>query len=196
MSNVLDALEAMFKRLELSEDQKLLASKYYTISMQRELCDNDAAFSIHVWNRAQSDSHLAEALSFVDGLQPPALEGVSLISQDKDVRTYLSEHVVVLAEEKLNMRRGTHNNLSATRSDTAPYVTMICPDGSGIVNKRLNRGSYMRLDDDNSAEVCDRCQAKLSDHVRFIGADNIGGARDRPSDIKKGTWEDRETMPG
>lgn len=196
--NVSDVLEVMFQRLELSHDQKQLASRYYTLSMQLELSEQDTTFLIHVWEKAHLDAVLEKALSFVDGLKPPALETQTLISQNKDMRTYLSEHIVVLAESKLQERRGNRNNLGANQT----YVTMVCPDGSGIVNKQIDRDSYLRLDKSELYEgVCDRCHAKLSDHVKFIGANNIGGARDGPLNTtsvhtNRKNREDRETMRG
>lgn len=188
--NVSDALKAMFQRLALSEDQRQLVLKYHTVAMQSALNDQDTLFLIHVWEKAQDDLPLAEALSFIDGLMPHALEDQALISDNQDVRTYLSEHIVTLAEEKLKVRRGTYNNLSAN----SPHVMMVCPDGSGIVNKQLNRSGYIRLDGD---EVCDRCHAKLSDHVKFLSADSIGAAQkgaalNREYDIR----EDKKPMPG
>ncbi|MFK8181746.1 MAG: hypothetical protein AB8B99_00125 [Phormidesmis sp.] len=192
--NVSDALKAMFQRLELSDDQRQLAVKYHTVSMQPTLSEQDTTFLIHVWETAEDDVRLAEALSFVDGLMPYSLEGQALVSENKDVRTYLSEHVVILAEEKLKARRGTYNNLSAN----SPHVTMVCPDGSGIVNKCLHQGRYIRLDGrELDDEVCDRCHAKLSEHVKFISAESIGGAVSHSAfNLDQENREDKETMPG
>lgn len=154
-----DALEAMFRGLELSEDNKVRAVAYHQLSTQSELSESGLFFSGHFWELAQEDKQLAAALSFIDKLHSPCLEGEALLANDKDMRTYLSEHIAFLVDEKLKQRRGVLEPLA----EEHPPVTLFCPDGSGMVRPNPLKSDYMRIDEQT---VCERCKQTFAEHTK------------------------------
>lgn len=161
-----DIQRAKFCQLNLSEECQKLVSDYYQMSTRDNISTIELNQLGHIWRQAEKDEQLTQALVLVDELEPPCLKDDVLLSADRDLRTHLSEHVPVMAEEKLKQFRGDYEELDTQK----PYVTMFCPDGSGIVHIPIDRDGVVSLDDleELYQKTCNRCNKKFETHEKFI----------------------------
>ena len=106
-SRLSDIQKATLNQLFLSEEQLVIVSEYYRLTNEPHLSASDAYQLGNLWKQVENDGALIKALTIIDDLTPPYLEDEQLISEDKDLRAYLSEHISVIAEETLKQCEGT-----------------------------------------------------------------------------------------
>lgn len=159
-----EAQEAMIYSLNLSERQQSFVCRYYQLSVQPTLSQADISHIEYIWEQAEDDMRLAEGLGLIDDWHPPCLAGEDLLSENKDMRTHLSEHIPLLAEEKLRRQRGQMDELQTEN----PYMTLFCPDGSGIIHMNIQTRGFVHINND---QICTRCHARFADHEKFIRTD-------------------------
>ena len=165
-SRLSDIQKATLNQLSLSENQLAIVSEYYRLTNEPHLSASDAYQLGNLWKHVENDGPLIEALTLIDDLTPPCLENEQLISEDKDLRAYLSEHISVIAEETLKQCEGTQEKLD---TDTS-YVTLLCPDGSGIVHMNIENGKFISLDELDQ-KICKRCNEPFSKHEKFLSVE-------------------------
>ena len=163
LSLLSDIQKAMFHQLNLSDEQQALVSEYYQLSTQINLSQADLYQLGCIWRRAEKDKQLTQALVLIDDLKSECLKDDVLLSDDRDLRAHLSEHIPVLAEENFKRFRGMQEELNPQKS----FITMLCPDGSGIVQINLDEGRFISLDDIYQ-QVCERCNATFAEHERLM----------------------------
>ena len=165
--NIPEAQRVALFGLQLSAEQKNSALEYYKISSKASLSDVEVRRLGEIWEQAEIDQTLGQALTALDSFRPKTLKDEELLSEDKDLRAYLSEHLSVLAEERL--AKNSKSNRKELDTEI-PYIAMICPDGSGIVYKNIQEDGFTRLDDVSltfGEEVCERCNKK------HVGTENL-----------------------
>ncbi|MEM9400750.1 MAG: hypothetical protein AAF984_11130 [Verrucomicrobiota bacterium] len=165
-SRLSDIQKETFNQLSLSEEQLVIVSEYYRLVNETHLSASDAYQLGNLWKQVENDRPLIEALMLIDDLRPPCLEGDQLFSEDKDLRAYLSEHISVLAEENLKQFEGKQKELDTNTS----YVTLLCPDGSGIVHMNIENGRFISLDELDQ-KICRRCNKPFSKHEKFLSVE-------------------------
>ena len=154
--------------LELSDEQTSFMLEYYKLTSQPTLSIKEVNRLGELWEQAETDETLTQAFTCLDSFRPNSLKDDDLFSENQDLRAYLSEHIAVLAEERLMKNSGgNHKEIDLN----SPYVAMLCPDGSGIVYKNITDDGFVRLDDVSQAfgeEVCERCGTKFAGHENLI----------------------------
>jgi len=158
-----DLLDAVFRNLNLSEDNRARALFYYRLSQRPEISENGMFFTERLWEQAQDDEQLEAALSFIDNIPSPCLAGKELLADNADMRTYLSEHIHLLAEAKLNQKTGK----TKVVTDFSPSVTFFCPDGSGIYQPQPDKDGVV---DVSLQDQCPQCARPLSEHRQRVCA--------------------------
>lgn len=155
--------KAALSHLNLSDCQRSTVDYYYQLSTLSDISVEEAYKLSEIWQQAEDDEKLTQALVLIDGIQSNCLQGERLLSEDKDLRAYLSEHIPVLAEAKLRGFQGNRFGLDPQR----PHMTMLCPDGSGFVQRAIPEGGIFNLDE-MKQQICEKCNAKLSEHENLI----------------------------
>lgn len=155
-----DLLEAVFQNLNLSDENRAKARFYHRLSQLPKISKSGLALTERFWDQAQDDEQLEAVLSFIDGLVPPCLADQPLLSENTDMRAYLSEHIHFLAAGKLKQKQGGVEPRVARST-----VTYFCPDGSGVFRPNPNDEGVVDLD---SQGVCPQCEHKLSEHRQRI----------------------------
>ena len=150
----------MFSQLKYSDEQKAILSKYHQLASQPSLNLEEIYEVGLIWQHAAKDQKLCQALSFIDDVQARALNE-PLLSEDKNLRAYLSEYVPAHAADQLSYERREREEL--TIGDL--HISHICPDGSAITT--ISDGQYVRLEELDD-EVCNVCNKKFSEHQRVI----------------------------
>jgi hypothetical protein len=150
---------AMFNKLGLSERQQTFVAKYHRILIQTELSDEDLSQLSGIWENAETDEALTEALCLIDELHVNCLDCEELLSEDHDLRTSLSESVAIMAAEE-------HRISQCQRHEGQEmHVLVLCPDGSGTAAMNIPNGDFVRQNGDH---ICDRCKKRISDHETFF----------------------------
>lgn len=160
---VLNVQYAQLEALALDDRQQSLVERYRQLSVQQELTRAELTHVDYIWKQALEDEKLAEGLGLIDELHPPCLSGVDLLSENIDLRVHLSEHVPSLAAQKLQQKKGSQQMYNADHL----YMTLLCPDGSGMVQLDLQASDFVRINDE---KVCTCCGAKLSKHQKVLPA--------------------------
>jgi hypothetical protein len=150
---------AMFNKLGLSEQQQTLVAKYHRILVQAELSDEDLSQLSGIWENAETDEALTEALCLIDELHVNCLDCEQLLSEDHALRTYLSESVAIMAAEDYRISQDQRHE------GQEMHVLMLCPDGSGTAALNIPNGDFVRQNGDH---ICDRCKKRISDHETFF----------------------------
>jgi hypothetical protein len=161
--------KVMIRNRDLSEKQQSFVQRYYQLTVQTELTEEDVAHLEYIWETASADTLLAEVLELIDTWHPPCLSGEELVSKDKDLRTYLNEHISVLAEERLKKIKGELQELHLEHT----HLRLLCPDGSGAIAFNVVENEFI-LDDE---QVCIRCRTARSAHSIFIFHSNEHGVK-------------------
>ena len=161
-----EARKAIIDSLNLSEAQKALVNRYYQLAIKQTISDQDVSQIEYIWEKAATDGQLAEGLGLIDDWHPPCLAGEELISENRDIRIALRDHIPLLAEEKLKRHKGVLEELQTDR----PYISLFCPDGSGIVHLSIQSNAFTHINDN---QICDRCHKKFSDHEKFINTEEV-----------------------
>ena len=172
-SRLSDLQKGTFNQLSLSQEQLTIVSEYYRLANEPHLSASDAYQLGSLWSQAEKDRSLAAALTLIDDLTPPCLDNEQLLSEDKPLRAYLSEHISVLAEESLKQFKGTQEELDTEAS----YVTLLCPDGSGIVYMKIENGRFVNLNELEAQlhpidqKICSQCNQPFSKHEKFLSVE-------------------------
>lgn len=156
-----EAKKAMIEGLNLSEAQESFVWRYYELSIRPTISDKDVSQMEYIWEKAADDPQLAEGLGLIDDLHPPCLTGEDLISDNQNVRACLSDHLPLVAQEKLKRSKGELEELETDN----PFMTLFCPDGSGMVQIGIQTAGFVHIKED---QRCSRCYAKFADHEKFI----------------------------
>lgn len=154
--------------LKLSIKQTDFMLEYYKLTSQPALSNQEVHRLAELWEQAETDDTLTQAFTCLDSFRPNSLKDDDLLSEDRDLRAYLSEYIAVLAEARLIKDLGGNQKEIDLNS---PYVAMLCPDGSGIVYRNIKDDGFVRLDDVSQTfgeEVCDRCGTKFVGHENLI----------------------------
>lgn len=154
-------VDNMIRQQNLSEGQKAIVFEYYQLSSQRSLSHDDIYRISTIWQAAEDDASLTQALIFIDNFI--AAENPSQTSaSDRDLRTFLSEHISVIAEERLKRLDGNQEELNPSG-----HITLLCPDGSGFVSINLVPGEPVSLGE-ILEKTCGKCKFKFSEHKDYI----------------------------
>lgn len=145
----------------LSERQRTIVFEYYKLSSQEQLSHEDIYRLSAIWQMAESDLKLTQALSFVDAIYA-AENSENSLANNQNLRAFLSEHISVIAEERFNELTGDQEELDQNR-----HITFLCPDGSGFVNVNFEPGEPLNLKKLLDT-VCERCNSKFSEHKDLI----------------------------
>ena len=165
-SHFSDLQKATFKRLSLSRNQLVVVAEYYRLANKSCLSASDTYQLASLWSHAEQDRELVTALALIDDLISPCLDNRQLLSENKNLRAYLSEYIAVLAEEKLKHFKGIQEELDADAS----YVKFLCPDRSGIAYMKIQNGRFINLSEIGTAnqQICSLCNQPFSKHERFL----------------------------
>lgn len=154
--------------LELSTEQTDSMLEYYELMSEPALSSQEVQRLAELWEQAETDEALTQAFTCLDSFRPSSLKDDNLLSEDRDLRAYLSEYIAVLAEARLMKSSGGNQKEIDLNS---PYVAMLCPDGSGIVYRNIKDDGFVRLGDVSQTfgeEVCERCGTKFAGHENLI----------------------------
>lgn len=158
---------------DLTEGQRAIVFEYYYLLAQARLsCDQLRRLS-KIWEKAEDDLMLSQALTFVDSCVELG-EDTQKLLEDKDLRVFLSEYVPVIAKAKLNRTEGKQENLASSG-----YITLLCPDASGFTIISLKSDEFISLTD-LLERTCNNCGLKLSDHKGLCHM-NIHQGSDTPA---------------
>lgn len=159
--------KAALNRLDLSDDQKSRVHRYHELATSPMLDEAAALELINIWQYAEEDDQLTQALVLIDEFQTDCLREEELFSEDINLRSFLSEHIPVLAETKLKQFQEEHVGVQPQKK----CIVFLCPDGSGFIQRPVS-GDHcvIGLDDINldDQEVCGKCNRKLSEHRKFV----------------------------
>ncbi|NEZ54123.1 hypothetical protein [Adonisia turfae] len=154
--------QTALNRLNLSDDQKNVVQRYHQLATCSILTEKDVLELSGIWQQAEGDTQLTQALTLIDEFQVDSLQGEKLLSEDVNLRSFLSEHIPVLAEEKLKQLQG-ENRIGIQPQKAC--IVLLCPDGSGFIQRPIPEDRFINLDDQ---EICEKCGTKIAKHERFI----------------------------
>jgi hypothetical protein len=151
------------RQMKLSGRQLRELDRYCHLTNLIEASESDINELAATWERAESDEVLMRALELLDETQLESLKDEELFADNANLRTFLSEYVPVIAEAKLKQMHGYRGRVNPDE----PHLLMLCPNGSGFVQKSIPKEGYLDLN-----EVCKSCNSNLHDHQSYI---MIGG---------------------
>jgi len=149
----------------LGEDQRSVISNYYHLVSNSLSRPPDIDEVIRVWELAENDPRIATWLEFIDFFFIPSPDDAPIFSEDS--RSYLSEHILLIALQK-HPQDSEMNSILDTLSS---LLNLKCPDGTGsfelpskvMSSKRWN--VFMQ-------EQCPQCDRPLSEHdISFVSHD-------------------------
>ncbi len=159
LKSLTDSQKESLRELKLSAKQLAVLDQYCQLVNLNEISDSEAGELASIWQKAEVDKTLAEALDLLDDQQVKSLEEVNLFADDNDLRAALSERVPVLAELKLRYLQGHREEIDPEAS----HVVMLCPDGSGYIKRPIPEEGFLSLD-----EICGSCNMEFSKHQLII----------------------------
>jgi hypothetical protein len=151
------------RQMELSEEQLSVLDRYCYLANLIDASEAEINELTAIWEKAESDQSLTRALALIDEFQLKPIQEEKLLADDGDLRTFLSEYVPVEAESKLKQ---LYNHRDQVQPDSLCLV-MLCPNGSGFVQKSFPKEGYLDLN-----KACEVCDVSLFEHRGFIA---IGG---------------------
>jgi hypothetical protein len=149
----------------LREDQKSVISDYYHLVSNSFSSPPDVDEVIRVWKIAEADPRIATWLEFIDFFFIPSPDDAPILSEDS--RSYLSEHILLIALQK-HPQDSEMNGILDTLSS---LLTLKCPDGTGsftLPSKVMTSKCWNVF----MQEQCPQCDRPLSEHdISFVSHD-------------------------
>lgn len=159
LNDLTDSQKKLLRELKLSAKQLAVLDRYCQLINLNEISDSEAGELASIWQKAEVDEILSEALALLDDQQVKCLKEANLFADDNDLRAALSERVPVLAELKLKYLQGHREEIDPE----ATHVIMLCPDGSGYIQRPIPQEGFLSLD-----EICGNCNMEFSKHQHII----------------------------
>jgi hypothetical protein len=151
--------KVVLRQMKLSEEQLSVLDRYCYLANLIEATDTEINELSKVWEKAESDQSLTRALALIDEFQLKPIQGEKLLSDDGDLRAFLSEYVPAKAESKLKQ---LYDHLDQVQPDSLCLV-MLCPNGSGFVQKSIPEEGFLDL-----VKACEVCNVSFLEHQGFI----------------------------
>ena len=151
--------KAALRQMNLSSKQLSVLDHYCYLTNLIKASEADIEKLAATWKRAETDEALTRALALLDETQMEAFKDSDLFADDSDLRTFLSEYVPATAKTKLKQLHGDRGQVDPEK----PHLVMLCPDGSGFVQRSIPGEGYLDL-----SEICESCNASFHYHQSHI----------------------------
>lgn len=158
------SIRQLSQELHLTDQQQFWVNKYHELKLADHLSLDEGEMLAELWAKAAEDNVIYQALMHVDDLASSQTEGDNRLSSNKNLRTYLSEYLPVLAQEKLDKLQGKLREITDIHK---PVIVMLCPDEQGYVVVNMPEGEGFSLDMVEQI-ICSQCKSPLSEHKPYI----------------------------
>lgn len=154
-----------YEELNLNKEQQSLVHEYRELQRSESLSLEQGEQLAEIWGKAENDNALYKALILIEENIDSDSGGKYQLSQDINLRTYLSEYLPVLAQEKLDKLKGTRK---ATINAQESHIVMLCPDKEGYTIVKVSTDEQGFGLNEIKQAVCERCHSALSEHEAYL----------------------------
>ena len=158
----------------VNRELKKIVSIYYSLARRSKLSEQDLDRMSEIWAKAEEDDRLSGWLDQIDFIlseyvsesdrsnpQCKNEQEKDRAEKDEELQYFLSEHIEVLATQKIKERE-----LKKNHSNSLNYskIIILCPDGSGYERVTFNDGETI---EQWSKHKCSQCGHSYSEHLKI-----------------------------
>lgn len=161
----------------VNQELEKIVNEYYKLVRRSKFSEQELERMSEIWERAQEDERLSgwlEQIDFIladyDKSNPQCTvneQEKDLAEKDEELQYFLSEHIEVLATQKIKARELKKNKFNSQNNSA---FILLCPDGSGYQRIAFSDGGNGETIDQWSKQKCSQCGHSYSEHLK-IGHD-------------------------